>query len=225
MIDGEGSVSLPPKREGGCRIVRITNTDPVLIVACRICCETLGLRYRIYRYTGPSQNDEHRPKWDLTITCHDSLRRLAASVPFLAPEKRRKLQVLLDSYKRPPYETEPSKELLIELYCVEGKSYEEIREITGARSHGTVGHWLTKHGISASRKGRLTPTKDQLVQLYCVEGKTYDQIRRIMGAATRSAVTHWLRMHDIPMNRKYGSISASEATKSPANVPDVGTRS
>jgi len=153
MVDGEGTVCNPPKPDGGARTVRITNTDPALIEACCACCDRLGLQYRIH--TVQPRKKHHKVAWTLVITKHESLKRFAVKVPMIAPAKIAKMKILLSSYKRPPYEIEPTKELLHQLYIVEGKSYEQIRQHVGARSHGTIGWWLKKHGIKTDRKQRI----------------------------------------------------------------------
>lgn len=150
MVDGEGTVCNPPKEQGGARTIRITNTDPALIEACCACCDRLGLSYRIH--TIKPRKAHHRVAWSLVITKHASLKIFAEQVPLLAPKKKFKLNVLLASYRRPPYTVEPTKELLHRLYVDEKKSFEEIRKHIGARSHGTIGHWLRKHGIKVTRK-------------------------------------------------------------------------
>jgi hypothetical protein len=154
MIDGEGTVPRASKRSNKVEI-RIVNTDPTLILACRACCETLELRYRIARLNSPSKRKPHlQPIWSFSISSRSSLQRVADQVPILAAHKRKNLQDALKTFKRPPYALEPTKDVLTQLYLVEKKTFNEICCITGARSHAAIVYWIKKHGIALNRKAR-----------------------------------------------------------------------
>lgn len=193
IVDGEGSITNPPKPAGGARAVCITNTDPALIEACCACCDRLGLTYRIH--TVRKAKAHHLQAWTFVISTHTTLKVFAQKVPIIAPKKRRNLEILLRSYRRPPYEIEPTQALLHRLYVVEKRTYEQIRVHVGARSHGTVRHWLKKHGIRVDRKKlirRPSPPLSTLRKLYLVEGMTAKDIAKRYKLPGNTTVAKWL---------------------------------
>lgn len=205
IVDGEGSVCNPPKPAGGARTVRIANTDPAIIEACCACCDRLNLTYRIH--TIRKRKKHHKRAWVFVITTHASLKVFAARVPIVAPAKIKNLHILLGSYRRPPYEIEPTKELLHRLYVVEGKTYEQIRAHVGARSHGTVKHWLDKHGIACDRKPRhVSPSITLLKRWYVSQRLSTAAIARHCSVRT-VIVIRWLRKAGISVaNRGRGHV-------------------
>jgi hypothetical protein len=101
MIDGEGTVTnAPGRRARQTRMVSISNTDPAIITATTACCDVLRLTYLVrtenvdrYPYAG-----RRRPIMHVRIHGRTNFQRLLDTVPIQAPEKRRRLEVIVASY-------------------------------------------------------------------------------------------------------------------------------
>ncbi|WP_313817880.1 LAGLIDADG family homing endonuclease [Cupriavidus sp.] len=102
FIDGEGCVyyrktKLPNGKAHQVRVVTITNTDLALIEFAARCFEVLGIEYRRSDRPGATENRKHR--YVIEVTKGQAMSRLRDLVPIQAPEKRRKLDEALESYR------------------------------------------------------------------------------------------------------------------------------
>lgn len=101
MIDGEGTVTnFRGDRKRHARRISISNTDPAIIAAIVACCDVLGVTYRL-RTDLPGRWPSKKPQW--TAITHVAIYGRAnfqalLDIPIQAPEKRRRLHVLVASY-------------------------------------------------------------------------------------------------------------------------------
>lgn len=102
FIDGEGCVyynrkTLSNGKSHSARIVTITNTDLALIECAARCFDMLGIGYRRSERAGASERHKHR--YMIDVTKGADMVRLRDLVPIQAPEKRRRLDEALTTYR------------------------------------------------------------------------------------------------------------------------------
>lgn len=150
MIDGEGSVTF--HRAGYSRGVKIVNTDPAIIQACKDCCDYLGIGYTTHQPTVKRLNRKQQTV--LTIYGRANLERLNSVISLQAPEKARRLEELVSSYTYNQIDHEQVKNLY-----ESGQSSTQIAKQIG-RSKTTILRSLSSSQVVMRRGGRYASTRN-----------------------------------------------------------------
>lgn len=101
FVDGEGCVYFRRVARGGkhfaARVITITNTDPALIDVMVHCLQVLGIEFG--RSDRAGKKAQHKHAYTIEIRKGAAMWRFRDLVPIQAPEKRRRLDLALESYR------------------------------------------------------------------------------------------------------------------------------
>lgn len=138
MIDGEGHVRVRTNRS-----VSVSSTDWDLIQAVVMCCERLGLRYRIADIKARPEKNK-RAAWELYMHGKDTLMTIQRCVPIQSGRKQAALAEAIGAYK---YKRRPPREWVEQKYIVEGLSLQEMAEAWGVKNSVSAHCWMKFYGI------------------------------------------------------------------------------
>lgn len=100
---------------------------------------------------------------------------------------------------------------MLEKYLAEGLSLPEIGRIVG-RPPGTVGYWVTRHGLVANGSSKYRPGKGltrEALEPLVAGGLTLGQIARQLQVSIRT-VCYWIEKHQLPKPREVRAGNTAE---------------
>jgi len=121
MIDGEGSVEyIPPPKS--IRQIKITNTDLVIIDACKKAYDLLGITYWM-KYQ--ERIEPRKPCYDLHVSGRKNIEKILSLIP-IQSSKRDKIELMISTYRYgniPKIKGEDNKKR--KTHCPSGHEYNE----------------------------------------------------------------------------------------------------
>lgn len=142
FADGEGYMHFANSPNGGhYRSIELVNTDDSLVKTASEYLQSLGIAYHIATHI---RKDGYKPIHKVTISGRDNLIRWHSLIGFAQPDKQRKLEEGITSYKliRNRY----SSEQLRELYLNKKFTQNQIADLFG-QGRSAINYWLMKFGL------------------------------------------------------------------------------
>ncbi len=205
IIDGEGCVSKPDKRQKG---VQISNTDTEIIRAVGEVLSMLGISYGISETKNHEYNHKHKKAYCVRITNRDGLERLFRAINLASEKKQGRLAEMMVYYSHVPKPAIIDWKDVVDLY-LSGLSMAEVarrygvsptRIATSLRRCGITKRSMSEAlHISASKRRKYSEKQADLVRLY-QSGVALEDCAKQLGIP-KSTASEMLKRSDARISR------------------------